>query len=78
MTCPECEQVDEDKWKKTGAYAVDVIRKLLSLVLVDGVAEGGIRLFRPGSTRSRPHTARGAIFRPSLKVGRYVNTKLVI
>ena len=41
-SCPECEQVDEDRWKKTGAYAVDVIRKLLSLVHVDGVADVGI------------------------------------
>ena len=41
-TCLECEQVEEDRWKKTGAYAVDVIRKLLSLVLVDGVADVGI------------------------------------
>ena len=42
MTCPKCEQVDEDRWKKTGAYAVDVIRKLLSLILVDGVADIGV------------------------------------
>ena len=42
MTCPECEQVEEDRWKKTGAYVVDMISKLLSLVLVDGVADIGI------------------------------------
>ena len=31
--------------KKRGAYAVDVVRKLLSLILVDGVAHVGIRAF---------------------------------
>ena len=42
MTCHSCEQVYEDLWKKAGAHAVDVVRKLLSLVLVDGVAHVGI------------------------------------
>lgn len=41
MTCHSCEQVDEERSKKA-AYAVDVVRKLLSLILVDGVAHVGI------------------------------------
>ena len=35
------EDLDEEKWK-TGVYGVGMIRRLLSLVLVDGVADVGI------------------------------------
>ena len=41
MTYPWCEHMNAGK--RGGAYAIDVVCKLLSLVLVDGVAHIGIR-----------------------------------
>lgn len=41
MTYRLCEEVDKSDMRR-GAYAVDVVRKLLSLILVDGVADVGI------------------------------------